>query len=546
MRDRIPSPGKAGRIKLIFEDDPTQRYAIAEMADDPSEPGTQLKKANLLSDTTTTLLGIPSSKDPTPDDALQALHNEANTAAATARAIAFDGNVNDQSIRSALGEFTPYKDTYGVGYALYMHGIRSAGSLSDNFRQRLRDYFKEWKDRRQIVSTASGVAAINNLPIIKGLWRKYAFTIKGKTEENMTSYSYSNIVKNPVNGYLYGWTIPGGNSYGVLRVSKDDGKTWEPVKQGAAEFTGTSRYIKLAFSSDYKYTYLINTGYSNNKDGVSYSTDGINFSESEFRLEAWKCADAQVYDNIFMRKAGDDHYYYAVFGDNEAALARVHIYACNGKSTGTMVGGVNDDWNGGYQTFVLSASIKDGAVFVTRHSPRSDYTGGIENVNVILVRYQNGTDKKTVNETNRQELDSDYADGINGCELQIDEQGDIFLRAYVSTRNNGEAENFYKVTQAGAVGELGSAAAFPAKQSGHFGLVYKLPQGTQYEPYISSYTGQLVKDNWGAVAETDRVKVMPTFLTDQREYIVAGKTTTIYSRDERTKTVTKFSDLEAE
>lgn len=256
MRDRIPSPGKAGRIKLTFEDDLTQRYAIAEMADDPSEPGMQLKKVNLLSDTTTSLLGMSESEDPTPDDALQQLHNEANAAAAVARAITFDGNVNEQSMRSALGEFAPYKDTYGVGYALYMHSISSATSLSDNFRQKLREYFRSWKDRRQIASSANGVAAINNLPAAKSLWRRYAFTIKGKTTEQITDYEqYTRIMRNPVNGYIYGWKATDGSSSQPY-VSRDDGATWENIKKGSSA-VGSSKYYKLAFSSDYKYTYLV-------------------------------------------------------------------------------------------------------------------------------------------------------------------------------------------------------------------------------------------------------------------------------------------------
>ena len=51
MTDRVPTPGKEGRVKLTFDDESVQ-YAKIEMADEPTQKGTPLNKATLLSDET--------------------------------------------------------------------------------------------------------------------------------------------------------------------------------------------------------------------------------------------------------------------------------------------------------------------------------------------------------------------------------------------------------------------------------------------------------------------------------------------------------------
>lgn len=542
MKDRIPYSGQEGRIKLTFEDDGSERYATAEMADNPIEEGTELNKANLLSDDTSLLMGIDPSEDPTPDTALQALHNEANAAVGAARAIILDGNINDEVNRSALGEYTQYKDTYGVGYALFMHALRNS-TISANFAAIARNHLKLCKDRRQVAQSANAVQVISSLPAAKDIWRRYAFGIKGKTSEQETDYGqYTRIMRNPVNGYLYGWVNTSSYDYKPY-VSQDDGKTWENIKTGTS-IVGSSRYYKMAFSSDYKYTYLISTGYSNDKDGVYWSTDGINFSETDFRLEAWKVADSFVYDNIFMFKAAEGRYYYGVRGDNEASMGRAHIYVSDGKSTGSRVGDANDDWLGGYASHTAALPIDNGAVFCSIHHPNSQYQGGTQMAYVTIVRYVDGEDKKTSSVTELDELDTEYGSGNNGHDVQMDEDGDIYIRSYVSTRSNGSKEEYRKITRSGRVDTISNAQGFPAGQAGNLGLVYKLPSAQVYIPYISSYTGKLVKDNWGAV--TDGAKVMPTFGTDQRGHTTTGKVITIYSKDEHKKLVMSCIDAEAD
>lgn len=70
MKDRIPTPGKEGRMLITPEVGGTSFYAIVTMADDPVEAGTPLSKANLLSDAVATSYGLPSSPEPTVDLAL--------------------------------------------------------------------------------------------------------------------------------------------------------------------------------------------------------------------------------------------------------------------------------------------------------------------------------------------------------------------------------------------------------------------------------------------------------------------------------------------
>ena len=70
MTDRVPTPGKEGRVKLTFDDESVQ-YAKIEMADEPTQEGTPLNKATLLSDETAALYEFGAEEEPTVDAALR-------------------------------------------------------------------------------------------------------------------------------------------------------------------------------------------------------------------------------------------------------------------------------------------------------------------------------------------------------------------------------------------------------------------------------------------------------------------------------------------
>lgn len=74
MTDRIPATGQEGRV-LITPESGEPFYAKIQMADNPTEAGTPLNKANLLTDATAAALGLAG--DPTVDDAFNALAKQA-------------------------------------------------------------------------------------------------------------------------------------------------------------------------------------------------------------------------------------------------------------------------------------------------------------------------------------------------------------------------------------------------------------------------------------------------------------------------------------
>lgn len=78
MTDRVPTPGKEGRVKLTFDDESVQ-YAKIEMADEPTQEGTPLNKTTLLSDSTAEILGFGADDDPTVNDAFLAIPTCINT-----------------------------------------------------------------------------------------------------------------------------------------------------------------------------------------------------------------------------------------------------------------------------------------------------------------------------------------------------------------------------------------------------------------------------------------------------------------------------------
>ena len=58
MRNRIPSPGKEGRMLITPEDGSKPFYATVTMADEPLEEGTPLAQESLLSDATAEAAGL--------------------------------------------------------------------------------------------------------------------------------------------------------------------------------------------------------------------------------------------------------------------------------------------------------------------------------------------------------------------------------------------------------------------------------------------------------------------------------------------------------
>lgn len=71
MKDRIPTPAKAGRVLITPENGGAPYYATITMADEPLEEGTALVKANLLTDRTAAKFGFDT--DAVPEDAFSFL-----------------------------------------------------------------------------------------------------------------------------------------------------------------------------------------------------------------------------------------------------------------------------------------------------------------------------------------------------------------------------------------------------------------------------------------------------------------------------------------
>lgn len=71
MKDRIPSPDKAGRVLITPEDGSTPFYATIAMADEPLQEGTELSSTTLLRETTVARYGMD--QETVPDDVFNAL-----------------------------------------------------------------------------------------------------------------------------------------------------------------------------------------------------------------------------------------------------------------------------------------------------------------------------------------------------------------------------------------------------------------------------------------------------------------------------------------
>lgn len=73
MRDRIPTPGKANRVK-ITKDDGTVIEGVLSYADDATQEGSAYNKANVLPDDVCDTLRLTG--DPEPKDAFLELRND--------------------------------------------------------------------------------------------------------------------------------------------------------------------------------------------------------------------------------------------------------------------------------------------------------------------------------------------------------------------------------------------------------------------------------------------------------------------------------------
>lgn len=125
MRNRIPSPGKEGRV-LITPENGDPFHARLEMADDPTEEGTALDTNSLLKDTTASLYGL--GVNAVPDDVLSVIKNLIDAANANANSKAMiatgsytgNGNKGESGANTLTFEFAPklvfLASSYAVGY----------------------------------------------------------------------------------------------------------------------------------------------------------------------------------------------------------------------------------------------------------------------------------------------------------------------------------------------------------------------------------------------------------------------------------------------
>ena len=72
MEDRTPTPGQEGRVLITPENGSAPFYATVEMADNPTQEGTPLNKASLLSDQAAEAVGL-SEETAVPSNAFLAL-----------------------------------------------------------------------------------------------------------------------------------------------------------------------------------------------------------------------------------------------------------------------------------------------------------------------------------------------------------------------------------------------------------------------------------------------------------------------------------------
>ena len=115
MKDRVPTPGQEGRVKITPESGGAAYYAKLEMADNPIQVGDEPIKANLLPDDVATALGLTG--NPQVKDALEKIKTLVDTAQTTASGRA----------QIATGSYT------GAG----TYGVSNPNSLTAPFPPRL-------------------------------------------------------------------------------------------------------------------------------------------------------------------------------------------------------------------------------------------------------------------------------------------------------------------------------------------------------------------------------------------------------------------------
>lgn len=190
---------------------------------------------------------------------------DASQAEGATRNLFLESNINDTANKAALGEFTEYDNTYGLGYALALYGkvtnVQEFNELS------------KCQNRQEIIRNDKAIKIIKNNDKIKQLWNKYLFMVKGKYYEKKELVGDTpitgTIIQNPKNMFLYLYPYEG-----AVYVSQDLGQTWHLM--GGRIGTG-----KLVFSSDYKYVYCYDySSRASLKDYIYVSYDGITFGNS--------------------------------------------------------------------------------------------------------------------------------------------------------------------------------------------------------------------------------------------------------------------------
>lgn len=455
MRDR--SPTKPNRM-LIMPENGSAYYAEITRADEPTDTGTPLNKATFLSDSTAKELELDG--DPVPSQALVQVWDAAMRADGLTRAIALDANVNDKSNRSAIGEFTRYVDTYGLGYALCFYGEVSKD----------RDFIplSKCKNRREIANSVEALNVIGKYDKLKTLWHVYLYLLRGKYKVDRTllgtvgsASGTGEVVRNPVNGYMYVLLSK------TLYVSTDNGVTWAPLSTTVNE--------GWAFSSDYKYVYGYHDRGSDNGWDLYISTNGTTFDISLYK----KLRYGRI--NQGMLKCGTNYYYmYSVnpgAGRNSTWLAK-----CDGKSLGSDVKSITYR----YSSCTAQLKVGEGGVFMCED--KADYSGGNSYSGFFAVFDDEISEYKVL------------ATGTSpGSSYQYDLEGNLYVQLTVN-----DTSAYYKIATNGMVTRLADRSQFPAPNAGSFGQQYQVPLDQKYKLNLH-IGGGTVSDNYGEFTGTQIV-----------------------------------------
>lgn len=491
MRDR--SPTKPNRM-LIMPENGSAYYAEITRADEPTDTGTPLNKATFLSDSTAKELELDG--DPVPSQALMQVWDAAMRADGLTRAIALDANINDTSNRSALGEFTRYMDTYGLGYALCFYG----GITKDQ------DFIplSKCKNRREIANSVEALNVIGKYDKLKTLWRAYLYLLRGKYRVDRTllgavsgvSGTYG-VVRNPANGYMYV------SLSGALYVSTDNGAAWMTLS--------STIDAGWAFSSDYKYVYGYHDRGSDNGWDLYISTNGITFDISLYK----KLRYGRI--NKSMLKCGA-YYYYAYSVDPGADRNSTWLAKCDGKSLGTDVKSIAYR----YSSCTAQLKVGDGGVFMcidtTDYSSGNSYSGFFAVFNDEISEYKVS------------------ATGTSpGSSYQYDLEGNLYVQLTVN-----DTSAYYKIDTNGTVTQLADRSKFPAPSAGSFDRQYRVPLGQEYKLNLH-IGGGTVSDNYGEFTGTQIVPAISDL-----EYVKDNTVTWYTCEDGKVyKNVGMFEDEEA-